>query len=197
MNFTDPSTLCLFVLVAVVILLAIRTRAQLSQQRRRSSQQERAGGDAVGPKSWTARINHAATDDLAQWEVHMHETARDLSAQLDAKLSLLQALIAEADRAARRLEAALDLADLAQPPDARVEPMQPVVASRPETFAAIQDSGAELDRMAAEPPVASERSRRREEIFQLADYGFAAAEIAHRVGSPVGEVELILGLRGK
>ena len=31
----------------------------------------------------------------------------------------------------------------------------------------------------------------------LADYGFAPTEIARRVGSPVGEVELILGLRAK
>ena len=38
---------------------------------------------------------------------------------------------------------------------------------------------------------------RYEEIYLLADYGFDAAEIARRVGSPVGEVELILGLRGK
>ena len=36
----------------------------------------------------------------------MHETARELSAQLDSKMSALQALIAEADRAAARLEAA-------------------------------------------------------------------------------------------
>lgn len=38
---------------------------------------------------------------------------------------------------------------------------------------------------------------RYEEIYLLADYGFDATEIARRVGSPVGEVELILGLRDK
>jgi hypothetical protein len=45
-------------------------------------------------------------DDLASWEVDMHETARALSARLDSKMSALQALIADADRAAERLERA-------------------------------------------------------------------------------------------
>ena len=48
----------------------------------------------------------------------MHETARELSAQLDSKLSALQALIAEADRAAARLDAAVARAsESTQPPE--------------------------------------------------------------------------------
>jgi hypothetical protein len=38
---------------------------------------------------------------------------------------------------------------------------------------------------------------RYDEIYALADYGLELAEISQRVGSPVGEIELILGLRGK
>jgi hypothetical protein len=38
--------------------------------------------------------------------------------------------------------------------------------------------------------------RRYEEIYTLADYGYDAAEIAQRIGTPIGEVQLILGLRG-
>ena len=53
----------------------------------------------------------------------------------------------------------------------------------------------ELSPSEDEPSRATDRARRREEIYRLADYGFAAAEIARRVGSPVGEVELILSLR--
>ncbi len=34
-----------------------------------------------------------------------------------------------------------------------------------------------------------------DDIYHLADYGFAPAEIARRVGSPIGEVELVLSLR--
>jgi hypothetical protein len=38
---------------------------------------------------------------------------------------------------------------------------------------------------------------RYDEIYVLADYGHNAAEIAQRLGSPIGEVELILSLRSK
>jgi hypothetical protein len=38
--------------------------------------------------------------------------------------------------------------------------------------------------------------RRYGEIYGLADAGCDAAEISRRLGTPVGEVELILGLRG-
>ena len=43
----------------------------------------------------------------------------------------------------------------------------------------------------------SPTARRYAEIYALADSGLASAAIATRVGSPIGEVELILGLRGK
>ena len=41
------------------------------------------------------------------------------------------------------------------------------------------------------------RPRRYEEIYTLADYGYEPAEIARRVNTPVGEVELILSLRSR
>ena len=43
-----------------------------------------------------------APDVVTRWEVHMHETARDLSGQLDSKMGALAQLIREADRAAAR-----------------------------------------------------------------------------------------------
>ena len=49
-----------------------------------------------------------APDDVARWQVAMHETARELSAKLDSKMVALQVLIAEADRAAARLETAIE-----------------------------------------------------------------------------------------
>ena len=131
-------------------------------------------------------LNREATGaehDLARWEVQMHETARELSAQLDAKLSLLQSLTAEADRAAERLEEALARVQSAIPPGSQADSLHPISAD---------ELGAESTR---ELPAGTDRSRSREEIYHLADYGFAPSEIARRVGSPVGEVELILSLR--
>jgi hypothetical protein len=172
MNLTDPSTLCLFLLAVIVVVLMFRTRVRVA-----------AASDASKAKLPSEHEASSAERDLAKWEVQMHETARELSAQIDAKLSLLQSLTAEADRAAQRLEELLD----------RMPPLQPPAGD-------IEASPHELDRIVNEQPstevaISSDRSRRREEIYQLADYGFAPAEIARRIGSPVGEVELILSLR--
>jgi hypothetical protein len=42
--------------------------------------------------------------EILRWEVEMHETARTLSAQLDSKMSALQALVQSAQQEADRLE---------------------------------------------------------------------------------------------
>jgi DNA-directed RNA polymerase specialized sigma24 family protein len=151
---------------------------------------------------------------VARWEVGMHETARDLCGQLDSKMGALSALVHEADRAAARLEAALEAAGqrpdqtgapapaAGRPSDSSspLDPLPPQPANQAE---ALKSAGA-ADRLSVSRHVSQEAGKLRpsideryEEIYLLADYGFAAAEIARRVGSPVGEVELILGLRGK
>ena len=99
----DILTVLILVALAVIILsLLIRWYRYYSRQK---------GSDAVIVR--TARPTREPEDqyrgappEVARWQVAMHETARDLSAQLDSKMSALQALIADADRAADRLEAA-------------------------------------------------------------------------------------------
>jgi DNA-directed RNA polymerase specialized sigma24 family protein len=162
--------LTLGALVLVIGWLLLRTHRYLARQK---------GSDS--PLVRLARLKQAkqghhldAPPEVARWEVQMHETARELSGQLDSKMRVLQALIAEADRAAARLEAAA-----AKSPEAVEQPAPP--DTEPTTQAEVLKSA----------------RRRQEEIYTLADYGLDAAEIARRVGSPVGEVELILGLREK
>lgn len=155
-----------------------------------------------------------APDEVIRWEVQMHETARDLSGQLDTKMSALSHLIREADRAAGRLEAALASAARApdESPAAEASAGQGVDASEtpaplpspPTDQAEALKSAGAADRGSVAHEAAPEAGKPRrpaderyEEIYLLADYGFDAAEIARRVGSPVGEVELILGLRAK
>jgi len=155
-----------------------------------------------------------APDDVIRWEVQMHETARDLSGQLDSKMAALGHLIGEAERAAGRLEAALASAPGApdQSPAAEAstgqrsntsDKLDPLPSPPTDQAEALKSAGA-ADRVSVArevtPKVDTQRlpaDERYEEIYLLADYGFDAAEIARRVGSPVGEVELILGLRGK
>ncbi len=53
------------------------------------------------------RLAHAtssASHEMDRWEVHMHETARDLSAQLDSKMVALQHVIRLAEERSARLE---------------------------------------------------------------------------------------------
>ena len=141
--------------------------------------------------------------DFDRWEVEMYEIMRNATGQMDTKMGLLEHLIREADRAAARLEAATAAAarlpDSVAPshvaPDApRFEPS----AIRPIN----QAEGLRPDGLRQAPSAADEaesdqpgKPRRYEEIYTLADYGYAAAEIAQRLAMPVGEIELILGLR--
>ncbi len=143
--------------------------------------------------------------DVDRWEVQMHDTARDLSARLDSKLSMLQALVAEADRAAARLEAALARA---AEPAPRINPGSPGREPADDSSLDLAELPPRMNQQArslqhGEPPPrdaarsAAPRDRRQEEIYTLADYGYEPAEIARRVNRPVGEVELILSLRDR
>ena len=154
----------------LLVVLAVTTGVLVVRTNRYFARQRRRGetGDSTtSSPDGQERSEADAPDELVRWEVQMHDTARRLSAQLDTKMAALQALIDDADRAAARLEAAL---------------------GRPAPSAA--------NTPAPDGPDAL-RPRRRDEIYTLADYGYDAAEIARRVGSPIGEVELILSLRGR
>lgn len=52
-----------------------------------------------------------APAEVLRWQVEMHETARDLKAELDTKMRALQVLIRDADEKIARLES------LSQPPE--------------------------------------------------------------------------------
>lgn len=183
------TALVLAALAMVIAWLLLRVHRHLARQKRSDSPLVRV----TRPKQAEPGHHLGAPAEVLRWEVQMHETARALSAQLDSKMGALQALISEADRAAARLEAAG-----AESPDSLRQP--PPAESPPTTQAeALRPSGPS-DQAPGEADEASQRrsvGRRQEEVYTLADYGLDAAEIARRVGSPVGEVELILGLREK
>jgi hypothetical protein len=151
---------------------------------------------------------------MAGWEVEMHEFVREIKAELDSKMRALQAVIADADRAAERLETALH-----GKPNAAFSPASTV--SR-ETRTAEEETpilkfretpknerhGIDLSNLPSSQveslspsgvphPEHSTAQSKKEEIYMYADYGMTPAEIASRVGHPIGEVELILSLRRK
>ena len=92
----------LAVLGLVIGWLLLRTHRQLARRRRMDVPLVRVARPEEGEQGHGLQ----APPDVVRWEVQMHEMARGLSAQLDSKMGALQALIAEADRAAARLEAA-------------------------------------------------------------------------------------------
>jgi len=168
----DNGLLLIFLLALGLAVVTLMLRGQRYMKRRRREEAADAANPAGGVHASPAAHPQNAPPELGQWEVQMHETARDLMGRLDSKMSALEALIAEADRAVGRLEAALSKT---------TEPPQP------------------LDRQDEPPPASAAQAEPpdRGKVYMLADYGYDAAEIARRLGAPLGEIELILRLRGE
>ena len=106
-------------------------------------------------------------DDL---EVKLYNTFRELNARLENKIHVLNDLVTESEAKIRRLEQLSEKARTADSP--AVLNIEPSSQSSPA------------------PP-----SERFAEIYQMADRGMTPTEISQRVDQPIGEVQLILGLR--
>jgi hypothetical protein len=205
MNMIAEGNLQQLLLVAAIAIMIV---VLMRRSNRYFSRQDRVcptTGRASRPKT-DALASAQASDELARWEVRMHDLARDLSGPLDSKMVALEHLIRDADRAAARLERALAAAEpgdsngqspgLASSPPEATERTEPVAADQAEKLKSAGPADSMVGASDSGSPGGSTRDRRYEEIYTLSDYGLEPSEIAQRVESPVGEVELILGLRG-
>ena len=177
-ELNTPSMILLGVALLVSGALLFRSNRYFARQAR-----PRSLSDTIEEPS-KPEPKGAQPPDLQRWEVEMHELARELSARLDCKMSALQHLIQDADRAAARLEQAMLATRRPDTPAAETRASEPAAGELAD----------------AETPAASGRTpngyqQRYEEIYMLADYGYPVEEVAQRVGSPIGEVQLILSLR--
>ena len=181
-NMELGEILFLAAIMAVTTMLMMRIRRRMRRQKKSTSAIVRTDRPELHERG-----HHIGLPvEAMKWEVEMHETARDLCAQLDSKMSALDHLIREADRASARLEIALEAAGKhVQPPD-QAESSQAATAgdSQPDSTPTGDAPGGELP-----------DQRARDELYTLADYGFDTREISRRLGIPIGEVELILRLR--
>jgi hypothetical protein len=127
------------------------------------------------------KFNHLdAPGEIIRYQVQLHEMARELTARIDSKMLALQHLEREADLRIDRLETLLArLASIGDPP-------LPGVAPYP-----IPPRGAEPAPAAA----GANATPTQREIYSLADQGLSAATIAHRVHTPLVEVQQILDAR--
>lgn len=154
-------------ILVITLTLLLRAYRYQSRQKRVRSTSRHDGPVTTSSRSYQTD----APDSLVRWEVQMHDLARDLKAEIDSKMIALGHLVRDADRAAERLEKALASApSLSDPTNEDTQPAQPRDA---------------------------ENAALREEVYTLADYGFSVHDIASRMGTPVGQVELILRLRGE
>jgi hypothetical protein len=131
----------------------------------------------------------------------MHETARDMKAELDSKLSGLQALVIMARQEAERLENAIERAEVAcieAPRDtlARLEGL-----ANPAALADSERLSAAATQLPPLPGGAAahlfDDNEQSVAVARLADQGHAPSEIARRLGMAVGDVEICLSIRGK
>lgn len=141
-------------------LLLRRTYRRLGRRRK----DESAIARVPRPKAMPRELMDAPAD-IAQYEVRLHETARELCAILDSKMAALNALNQQAQAKIDRLEALLG----------QVE------------------SGAPAAPPPAAAPAAYEGEHA--ELYRLADEGFSAATIAHRTHRPLAEVRTLLAER--
>ncbi|HID74950.1 MAG TPA: hypothetical protein EYP56_03030 [Planctomycetaceae bacterium] len=190
------TALTLGMLLVVVLWLLFRSHRyyrRLQRQRARSTEPS-AGENAQ-------RGHHLeAPGELVQWEVEMHELARRLCGELESKMGVLMQLVREADRAAARLEAAVQRARTAEASGRATAGGSSPTPSAPKGPATQAESlkGRALRHVDTSTAVEGPHVRRsRDEVYVLADYGYEPDQIARRVGIPVGEVQLILGLRQK
>lgn len=175
-----PTILFLVGLALTCAVLLFRTHRQLS----RPAKSEFPSPATFSPPAPAATRAHRldAPREVNHWEVEMRELSRELQGQLDSKIAILQHLIRDARQQAERLEAALAQAAQQGRPISADSQTPPVERVR-----------VRAERTTARP--ASPAARRHAEIYSLADAGLSSASIASRLGSPIGEVELILGLR--
>ncbi len=159
-------------LAGVVLLIMILLRRFYRYYGRRRPAKKTAEpylAHAPRPADGTRSLSNASPDVLS-WQVELHETGREMKAELDSKMRVLQLLIGQARSEADRLEQIL---------------------TRLESIDALPEARTSSPKASWLPGAAD----RQVEIFTLADQGCTAAEIAEQVGTPVGEVELILSLR--
>ncbi len=181
------------VLFLIGLAIACAVLLMRSQRRIRQTARDAKSTDVRAPNPPLKRAT-----EFERWEVQMHETAREITARIDSKLSLLDQLIRDADDRIARLQSVGEWLErsgtVEKEPSIAISKLSHVQSHQPAPRPGPTMSAAAV---ATAPAKTTAASRRHEEIYALADAGHSSAAIASRLNSPVGEVELILGLRAR
>lgn len=173
-----------YAILAVGLLFVIAAMFSLGRGRKRRAETQTTARDHVE----RARQKQGVRDELEALMVDINRMAKDMGAQLDAKIVRIEQANREADERIARLEAlvqstgsadsaaAASFAALSGPQPAE---QQAAAAAVPADVQALQTEADPLTR----------------EVYTLADSGLGAVDIAQKLGEHVGKIELILALR--
>lgn len=180
------STWGLAAALAAICFLALRGNWFKQRRSEQAEADPNSIREACAPKPREA--GHHAPDDLLRWQVEMHETARDVKAEIDTKILALQALIALANEHAERLETLLSRADK------NGTSQEPAFVSGREILSRIEFAAGNL------PPLDARAEGR--EILNpaqaklarqlLSEDEYTPAQIASYIGASVVDVEFFL-----
>ena len=138
--------------------------------------------------------------EIATLRHDLRDLGKKVVGDLDTRLAQLEAAIEHADAVTQRLErtirAAASVPAPIAPPAAAATPYStppaPLAPPRPSSF--VESVPTRHAPNMFEPRSARDDTRT---IIELAERGVSAKDIAQQVGRPVGQIELIIALRGK
>lgn len=181
----------LFMLGALLIVSVMLRRAM------RALSRDASASDCALPREPTTagpRVS-GATDELARWEIRMHELSRDLSGQLDTKIIVVEQLLRRVEQQTARLELAISEAQrwgVGQTEAASAGRDDPLVDNWPLAGDPARLAADALTPSTTQRAVADQLRR---QVAALAAQGKPASAIAKQLDAPLGEVELLLSLR--
>ena len=185
----NPSILLIAGLALAVFVLLRKSRALLGRPEQKDSQRDSNAAEVkslLGQRGRDSALSDAPNEVL-RWQVEMHQTARDLKAEIDSKYVALQALMRQAEEQRQRLEQSVERARRAGLAGSRD------VLETIENLASDPAAAADLPPLAGAPrwPIDREHTFA---IRELAGARHSADQIAQRMGLSVGDVELALSL---
>ena len=149
---------------------------------RKKKDEERPGGGRAAGEPSLAR-QRSVEREMGNLLVELSEMSRQMTAQLDTRAAKLESLLREAD------EKIALLRSLGSGGGAASMPQGVLIEAKLLESDAVPMHSAENPI----PPV----DPRHAEVYDLADEGQSAQDIARQTGRPRGEIELILALRGR
>lgn len=194
----DTSTLLFLAGISLMILVLLRRSYRRIDTRKKNSP---ALETVPRPIKKNAALSTLDSPEASGIQVELFDYVRDAKAELDSKMRVLQQLIANAQRQADQLQAVIERSEqmgvsaqcdtLEEINLAAALPANSVNMTDPETV--FDDRLKSSLEQRDSPPKPDVQQRR---IHELADEGHSSKSIAQQLGKPLGEVELMLNLRG-